>query len=131
MLKFEKALLEELPCALMYEKSYMHRATVTRVAVAATGFVLTASADGHVKFWRKQPVGIEFVKHFVAHLGAVVALKTTRDGAYAASLGSDGFVKIYDVLNFGTAPPASSCGADWSPALIRYDHNLGAGVPRI
>jgi len=35
-----------------------------------TDFVLTASCDGHLKFWRKtEEAGIEFVKHFRCHLG--------------------------------------------------------------
>lgn len=38
---------------------------VTQVAVAqATDFFVTASADGHIKFWKKQPQGIEFAKHY-------------------------------------------------------------------
>jgi len=74
-----------------------------QTAVASSGFILTASADGHVKFWKKQPSGIEFVKHFIAHMGAVISLKCSTDGTYAASLGSDGFVKVYDVLNFGSS----------------------------
>ena len=34
-----------------------------------TDFIATASQDGHLKFWKKQEDGIEFVKHFRAHLG--------------------------------------------------------------
>ena len=30
---------------------------------------MTASSDGHVKFWKKKEQGVEFVKHFRAHLG--------------------------------------------------------------
>ena len=33
-----------------------------------TDFLVTASQDGHVKFWKKQEEGVEFVKHFRAHL---------------------------------------------------------------
>ena len=37
---------------------------------SSTHFVITASVDGHIKFWKKkQGEGIEFVKHFGAHLG--------------------------------------------------------------
>ena len=51
-LAHEKAYLDKLPSAEMYEKSYMHRDVVTHVTVtAATGFIVTASSDGHVKFW--------------------------------------------------------------------------------
>lgn len=50
----------------------MHKETVTCVAVAAaTDFLLTGSADGYLKFWKKRPGGVEFVKHFRAHKGAV------------------------------------------------------------
>lgn len=34
-----------------------------------TEFLITASCDGHIKFWKKQDEGIEFVKHFKAHMG--------------------------------------------------------------
>lgn len=36
-----------------------------------TDFIITGSVDGHLKFWKKQETGIEFVKHYRAHLGAV------------------------------------------------------------
>jgi peptidylprolyl isomerase domain and WD repeat-containing protein 1 len=55
----------------MYEMSYMHRDIVTHVAVSATSYIITGSIDGHVKFWKKQPEGIEFVKHFRAHMGMI------------------------------------------------------------
>ncbi len=61
--------MDHLPCAELYEKSFMHRDIVTHVATTKTEFIITGSQDGHVKFWKKQPVGIEFVKHFRAHLG--------------------------------------------------------------
>jgi peptidylprolyl isomerase domain and WD repeat-containing protein 1 len=68
-LAFQKLYLAMLPSAERYEKSYMHRDVVTHVAVSKTEFILTASVDGQVKFWKKQPVGVEFVKHIRAHLG--------------------------------------------------------------
>ena len=40
-----------------------------------TDFIITASVDGHLKFWKKKTgEGIEFVKHFRSHLGPSVAL---------------------------------------------------------
>ncbi len=43
---------------------------MTQVAVAlGTDFFITASADGHIKFWKKQPQGIEFAKHYKARAG--------------------------------------------------------------
>ena len=42
----------------------MHRDVITKVLVAPGGFVVTASVDGHLKFWKKDSEGFEFVKHF-------------------------------------------------------------------
>ena len=50
-----------IPCTLY---SALHR----------TDFIATASQDGHLKFWKKQEVGIDFVKHFRAHLGELLVL---------------------------------------------------------
>ena len=37
-----------------YEKSFMHREAVTHVNVSTkSNFLMTASQDGHVKFWHK------------------------------------------------------------------------------
>lgn len=56
----------------MYERSYMHRDVVTHAVVAAdVDFLITGSADGHIKFWKKRATGIEFAKHFRAHMGPV------------------------------------------------------------
>ena len=68
----EQEYLHALPSADMYERSYMHREAVTHSAMAIqTEFLVTASADGHIKFWKKRPQGIEFAKHFRAHVGPV------------------------------------------------------------
>ncbi len=54
----------------MYEKSYMHRAEVSHIAVTPkTHFVVTASTDGVIKFWKKTNPDIEFVKVFKVHTG--------------------------------------------------------------
>lgn len=47
----------------------MHRDNVTFVCVAKTvDFIITGSCDGHIKFWKKLPGAIEFVKHFQVNL---------------------------------------------------------------
>jgi peptidylprolyl isomerase domain and WD repeat-containing protein 1 len=57
--------LQNLPSAAQYELSYMHRDVVTHIAVAKnTDFLITGSADGQVKFWKKMMTSVEFVKHF-------------------------------------------------------------------
>jgi hypothetical protein len=52
-LEFAQLYASALPSAQMYERSYMHRDTVTHTAASKLHFIITASADGHVKFWKK------------------------------------------------------------------------------
>ncbi|EJW77754.1 hypothetical protein WUBG_11337 [Wuchereria bancrofti] len=69
VLPYEEAYLRSIPHATQYEKSFMHRDTITHVIATATDFIITASTDGHLKFWKKKHgEGIEFVKHFRCHL---------------------------------------------------------------
>ncbi len=102
-LSHEALYLSHLPRGQRYSQSFMHRDTLARVSVtpAPTDFVVTASVDGHVKFWKKQAEGIEFVKHYRAHLGPIVDASVSADGALYASISSDGTVKVFDVANFG------------------------------
>eukprot|EP00891_Asterochloris_glomerata_P002139 jgi/Astpho2/2139/fgenesh1_pm.00040_%23_3_t len=72
VLEHEHIYLDALPSAQMYERSYMHRDVVTHVLTAQEqDFIITGSADGHLKFWKKKGEGIEFAKHFRAHMEAV------------------------------------------------------------
>ena len=96
----DKGLLESLPSAKSYEMSYMHRDIVQHIVTSHTNFVLTASVDGHIKFWKKSEEGIEFVKHFRAHLSSIVGLTMSYDGLYAASVSTDKALKVFDVKNF-------------------------------
>ncbi|DAZ96322.1 TPA: hypothetical protein N0F65_008446 [Lagenidium giganteum] len=100
-LQFEEVFVKNLPSADMYERSYMHRDVVTHVRVAPeTQFIITASKDGHVKFWKKMAQGIEFVKHYKAHLGAILGLAVSADGLRLCTTSTDQHIKFYDVLGF-------------------------------
>lgn len=99
-LQFEQAYLDSLPSANMYEKSYMHWDVVTHVAVSAADFFITGSLDGHLKFWKKKGVGIEFAKHFRSHLGPIEGLAVSVDGLLCCTISNDHSVKIYDVVNY-------------------------------
>lgn len=66
-----------------------------------SNFVITASCDGHVKFWKKQEELIEFVKHFRAHLMAIQSMSVSCNGVYMCSVSIDKTMKIFDVINFG------------------------------
>ncbi|KAM6188178.1 LOW QUALITY PROTEIN: peptidylprolyl isomerase domain and WD repeat-containing protein 1-like [Sarcoramphus papa] len=100
VLEFEHVYLENLPCASMYECSYMHRDVITHVACTKTDFIITASHDGHVKFWKKIEEGIEFVKHFRSHLGDIESTAVSSEGALFCSVGDDKAMKVFDVVNF-------------------------------
>ncbi|XP_026418533.1 peptidyl-prolyl cis-trans isomerase CYP71-like isoform X1 [Papaver somniferum] len=99
-LQFEQTYLDSLPSANMYEKSFMHRDVVTHVAVSQAEFLITGSADGHLKFWKKKPIGIEFAKHFRSHLGPIEGLAVSADGLLCCTISNDKSVKIYDVVNY-------------------------------
>ncbi|KAJ7562782.1 hypothetical protein O6H91_03G084400 [Diphasiastrum complanatum] len=100
-LGFERAFLDALPCAaIRYEKSYMHRDIVTHVAVSSADFLITGSCDGHLKFWKKKGVGIEFVKHFRSHLGPIEGLSVSADGLLCCTISNDSSAKVYDVVNY-------------------------------
>ncbi|TGZ60221.1 hypothetical protein CRM22_008673 [Opisthorchis felineus] len=100
-LKDEAIYLRNVPTAQYYEVSYMHRNSITHVIYTKTQYLLTCSNDGHLKFWRKaEGVGLEFVKHYRAHLGAIHGLSASCDGELACTVGDDKTAKVFDVLNF-------------------------------
>nr|CAB3265122.1 peptidylprolyl isomerase domain and WD repeat-containing protein 1 [Phallusia mammillata] len=78
----------------------MHRDTVTHISATKTDFVITASCDGHIKFWKKQELGIEFVKHFRAHLGPVTCMTTSYNGELMSTVSVDKALKVFDIVNF-------------------------------
>lgn len=94
--------LDKMPTAKKYEKSFMHRDTVSYVLVSTLhGMVFTASVDGYLKFWKKGPVGIEFIKTFRAHLGKVTGMAlTTNEQRLVTVCGTEQTLKLFDVLNF-------------------------------
>lgn len=107
-LPFEKTYLSALPQGKRYSKSLMHRDQLSYITLTPhTDFLITASVDGFVKFWKKQAVGIEFVKEFRAHPGEITGVSTSADGRAFASCG-DNTVKIWDVISFGMI--LSGCG---------------------
>lgn len=70
--------------------------------VFRTDFLITASCDGHVKFWKKSDELIEFVKHFRSHLTPIIDLADNYNGTLMCTISSDQTVKVFDVINFGT-----------------------------
>lgn len=81
----------------------MHRDAISFVNVTKTDFVITASQDGHLKFWKKTESAIEFVKHYRAHLGPIQSVAVSHDGLLLATTClQDKTIKVFDIINFGT-----------------------------
>ncbi|KAG6855549.1 hypothetical protein H0H87_001249 [Tephrocybe sp. NHM501043] len=100
VLPHERLYLDHLPDTDQYYKSFMHRETINFCVVTKTDFLITTSVDGHLKLWKKQEEGIEFVKHYRAHLTPVAAVSASADGQLFATVSEDGNAKVFDVVNF-------------------------------
>jgi len=123
----ERMQLDELPSARLYERSFMHQSVVTHVVSAnRPGFIITASCDGVVKFWKKTETGIEFVKRFNAHLGPVTSLVLSSDDFMVASLSkSVKSVCVFDVIAFDLI---RSFSLEFVPSIFQWVH--GRDSPR-
>jgi len=62
--------------------------------------------DGHLKLWKKQETGIEFVKHYRAHLTPITGVSASTDGQLFATVSEDKTAKVFDVVNFGVCSQA-------------------------
>jgi WD40 repeat protein len=69
----------------------------------STDFIITTSIDGHLKLWKKQDTGIEFVKHYRAHMTPIVGVSASVNGELFASISEDQSAKVFDVVNFGAS----------------------------
>ena len=116
-----RAALAGLPSSEMYEKSFMHRDHVTHIVCTQSDFVITGSRDGQLKFWKKMQNGIEFVKHFRAHLAPLSGLAATLDGSLLATTAADKAFKVFDVLSFDMIAWAS---LDFTPGTCEW---IGGG----
>lgn len=101
-LKHESEFLRSIPSSSQYEKSFMHRDTISHVIATKTDFIITASVDGHLKFWKKKhSEGVEFVKHFRCHLSEFSHICANIDGTLLATVcEADKSVKVFDIENF-------------------------------
>nr|XP_023014768.1 peptidylprolyl isomerase domain and WD repeat-containing protein 1-like [Leptinotarsa decemlineata] len=122
VLPFEKLYVDSLPCAESYERSYMHRDTITHCVVSSTDFIITASCDGHIKFWKKMETGIEFVKHFRSHLGPIVKIACNSEGTLLCSASLDKSLKIFDIVNFDMI---NMLRLDYVPGTVEWIHSSG------
>ncbi|KAG8701653.1 hypothetical protein FRC09_005212 [Ceratobasidium sp. 395] len=122
ILPHERLFLDHLPSADRYSKSFMHRDVLNYVIMTKTGFLITTSIDGHLKFWKKQDTGIEFVKHYRAHLSPIISVTASTDGTVVASVAEDGTVKVFDVINFDMI---NMLKLDYTPKTACWVHRRG------
>lgn len=121
LLRHEQIHLENIPNCDTYERSYMHRDYVSHVLVTKTQFLITASIDGIIKFWKKTEDGIEFVKGFKTHLGPIEDLAVTEAGDELVSISKkDKSVKVFDVRNFDMINMFS---LEFEPKCIEWINN--------
>ena len=94
--------LAKMPTGKRYEKSFMHRETVSYLLVSGKhDMVFTASDDGYLKFWKKGQVVIEFVKTFRAHLHRITGMALTPNEQRLVTVcQEEQSIKLFDVPNF-------------------------------
>ena len=80
----------------------MHRDIVDQIhSSLETDFVMTTSLEGNIKFWKKNYIGIEFVKQLKAHQGKISGISVSKSGLYLATCSyKDESLKIFDISNF-------------------------------
>lgn len=97
----EHVFIQNIPSCSAYEKSYDHQETLSHVYVTKSQFLITASNDGIIKFWKKTTNGIEFVKKFKSHASSITDISVTQSGSELVSISKqDSTAKIFDIINF-------------------------------
>jgi len=113
-----------LPSADMYEKSFMHRDVITHIVMSKTQFLITASRDGNIKFWKKQFGGIEFAKQYKAHMQPITGLSASSDGSLLASVSQDRSLKVFYIVDFDMIDMAK---LDFVPNACEWIHTGTSG----
>jgi|LakMenEpi03Aug12_release.lakeMendotaPanAssembly.Ray.scaffolds.fasta_scaffold1123255_1 peptidylprolyl isomerase domain and WD repeat-containing protein 1 len=76
----------------------MHRDIVNNIIVSnKADVIITFSIDGHVKFWKKVFLLIEFIKNFKAHTGLITCASLSKNHDSLCTVGIDKTLKIFDV----------------------------------
>ncbi|KAI9745684.1 MAG: hypothetical protein M1818_001218 [Claussenomyces sp. TS43310] len=125
-LPYEKLYLSALPTSARYSKSLMHKEQLAFLTMTSTDFLITSSVDGVIKFWKKGSEGVEFVKEFKAHIGAIKSVSVSADGRSFATAGEDKSIKIFDVITFDLLTMLT---VDFTPKCICWVHGKGASLP--
>ncbi|CAB3404335.1 unnamed protein product [Caenorhabditis bovis] len=130
VLKHEAEYLRSVPSSSQYEKSFMHRDNISHVIATKTDFIVTASVDGHLKFWKKKYAeGIEFVKHFRCHLSEFSHVCANADGTLLVTVcEKDKSVKVFDVENFDMI---NMIKLDFPPRTAQWVHQANDPVAHL
>lgn len=85
-----------------YEKSYMHKDVLNHIiSLPKSNFIITASKDGIVKFWRKIFLGIDYVKQYKVFNSSIKDIKCSNNQNYLICISElDKNIKLLDVLNY-------------------------------
>ena len=141
-LPHEDLYIAALPAGTRYSRSLMHKDQLfSATFTPQTSFLITASVDGQVSFWKKagKEEHVEFVKEFKAHNGEVTGTAASWDGRQYASCGRDGSVKVWDVETFdlvsiidtpcGEYDEGSGVKKKKVPSCLCWVYRSGGGVP--
>ncbi|OCF35389.1 peptidylprolyl isomerase domain and WD-repeat protein 1 [Kwoniella heveanensis BCC8398] len=124
VLPHERLYLASLPDTDRYYKSFMHREAINSITTTRTNFIVTTSVDGHLKLWKKQDQGIEFVKHYRASLKTIVGTSASDDGKLFATVSEGGEGRVFDVVNFDMI---NILKFPFTPKTCCWVHEPGAG----
>ena len=77
------------------------------------------------QFWKKQEVGLEFVKHFRAHLAPIKNMTINSNGTLMISISEDKHGKVFDVVNFDMI---NILAFDFTPEVAAWIHQPGDAI---
>lgn len=124
VLTHESTYLNNLPLSDRYTKSFMHRDNLLTTSTTKTNYLITTSAEGNIKFWHKEPKGIEFRKQFRAHLQSIITTAVSNDGSLVATFSDDSSIKVFDVVSFDMINMFS---LDFTPLTCAWIHSPSQG----
>ena len=78
-----------------------------------------------MQFWKKQEVGIEFVKHFRAHMAPVKHMTINSNGTLMITVSDDKHGKVFDVVNFDMI---NILAFDYKPEVAAWVHQPGDAI---
>ncbi|XP_053992498.1 peptidylprolyl isomerase domain and WD repeat-containing protein 1-like isoform X2 [Hylaeus volcanicus] len=106
--------------------------------LVATNTIMTGSVDGYIKFWKKEPTGLLFLKQYRAHTGSLIDMCVSWDGYHFCSVGLDDcplqtsgqftkyMLKLFDVFS---CDMMCMVELDFKPSLCEFVHKSDSPAP--